>query len=62
MDTYWMTRINEAMVIDVPETAVLLIDANLQDPSEILLEMVVRWHGGHDVVYNERERQVDIKK
>lgn len=38
--------------------AVMLIDADLQDPPEVMLEMIDRWHEGYDVVYGVRgERQ-----
>ncbi len=32
-------------------SAVVLIDADLQDPPEVILEMVDRWRAGYDVVY-----------
>jgi polyisoprenyl-phosphate glycosyltransferase len=31
--------------------AVVLIDADLQDPPEVILEMIERWKAGYDVVY-----------
>lgn len=31
--------------------AVVLIDADLQDPPELILEMIERWKAGYDVVY-----------
>jgi polyisoprenyl-phosphate glycosyltransferase len=31
--------------------AVVLIDADLQDPPEVILEMIERWEAGYDVVY-----------
>lgn len=34
--------------------AVVLIDADLQDPPEVIKEMVNRWHEGYDVVYGVR--------
>jgi len=34
--------------------AVVLMDADLQDPPEIVLEMVARWRAGYDVVYGRR--------
>jgi polyisoprenyl-phosphate glycosyltransferase len=38
--------------------AVVIIDADLQDPPEVVLEMVERWKQGYDVVYGLRtERQ-----
>lgn len=38
--------------------AVVLIDADLQDPPEVIVEMVARWREGYDVVYGQRtERQ-----
>jgi glycosyltransferase involved in cell wall biosynthesis len=37
--------------------AVILIDADLQDPPEIIAEMIARWKDGYDVVYAVRERR-----
>jgi polyisoprenyl-phosphate glycosyltransferase len=34
--------------------AVVLMDADLQDPPEVILEMVARWREGYDVVYGRR--------
>ena len=34
--------------------AVMLIDADLQDPPEVLPEMIARWREGYDVVYGVR--------
>lgn len=34
--------------------SVVLIDADLQDPPEIILDMVARWREGYDVVYGKR--------
>ncbi len=34
--------------------AVVIIDADLQDPPEIILEMAARWQDGYDVVYGVR--------
>lgn len=34
--------------------AVVLIDADLQDPPEVVLEMVAKWREGYDVVYGTR--------
>jgi dolichol-phosphate mannosyltransferase len=34
--------------------AVIVMDADLQDPPEVVLEMVARWREGYDVVYAER--------
>jgi len=34
--------------------AVVIIDADLQDPPEVILEMVARWHDGYHVVYGMR--------
>lgn len=35
--------------------AVILIDADLQDPPEVILEMIAKWREGYDVVYGVRE-------
>jgi polyisoprenyl-phosphate glycosyltransferase len=34
--------------------AVVLIDADLQDPPELIVDMVARWREGYDVVYGKR--------
>ena len=45
--------------------AVILIDGDLQDPPELILEMIERWQAGHEVVYairSEREGESRFKK
>ncbi len=37
--------------------AVVLMDADLQDPPEVVLDMIAKWHEGYDVVYAQRERR-----
>ena len=37
--------------------AVVLIDADLQDPPELIPKMLACWEEGHDVVYGTRERR-----
>ena len=37
--------------------AVVLIDADLQDPPEVVIEMLVKWEQGADVVYGVRKRR-----
>jgi polyisoprenyl-phosphate glycosyltransferase len=37
--------------------AVVLIDGDLQDPPEVILEMVARWRAGADVVYGQRRQR-----
>ncbi len=37
--------------------AVVLIDADLQDPPEVILEMIERWKAGYEVVYAVREKR-----
>lgn len=39
--------------------AVVLIDADLQDPPEVVVEMVARWREGYDVVYGTRTERLD---
>jgi len=34
--------------------AVIVMDADLQDPPELLLEMIAKWKDGHEVVFAER--------
>lgn len=38
--------------------AVVLIDADLQDPPELILEMIERWKAGYEVVYAVREKRI----
>jgi dolichol-phosphate mannosyltransferase len=37
--------------------AVVIIDADLQDPPEVIPEMIVRWREGYEVVYGQRTRR-----
>lgn len=37
--------------------AVVVIDADLQDPPELIGEMIEKWHLGYDVVYAQREHR-----
>jgi dolichol-phosphate mannosyltransferase len=37
--------------------AVVVMDADLQDPPEVVLEMVARWRAGFDVVYGRRRKR-----
>lgn len=37
--------------------AVVIIDADLQDPPEVIEEMVERWREGYEVVYGQRRRR-----
>jgi len=37
--------------------AVVVIDSDLQDPPEVIREMVARWREGYDVVYGVREQR-----
>lgn len=37
--------------------AVIVMDADLQDPPEVILEMTARWREGHEIVYAVRERR-----
>jgi dolichol-phosphate mannosyltransferase len=38
--------------------AVILIDADLQDPPELILDMIERWKAGFQVVYAVREKRI----
>jgi polyisoprenyl-phosphate glycosyltransferase len=38
--------------------AVVVMDGDLQDPPEVVLEMVDRWRSGYDVVYGQRRTRV----
>src|SRR5207237_1146720 len=37
--------------------AIMVIDADLQDPPELIPEFVARWQEGYDIVYGVRERR-----
>ncbi|MBQ7006372.1 MAG: glycosyltransferase family 2 protein, partial [Oscillospiraceae bacterium] len=37
--------------------AVIIIDADLQDPPEVIPEMIKQWKAGYDVVYGQREKR-----
>lgn len=37
--------------------AVVIIDADLQDPPEVIPQMVAKWREGYDVVYGKREKR-----
>src|SRR5436190_18552556 len=37
--------------------AVVMLDGDLQDPPEVILEMLSRWREGYDVVYGQRARR-----
>ena len=36
---------------------VVVMDADLQDPPEIIYEMIERWRDGYDVIYGERRKR-----
>jgi dolichol-phosphate mannosyltransferase len=42
--------------------AVVLIDADLQDPPELILDMIERWKAGYEVVYAVREKRLGESK
>src|SRR6478735_3700147 len=45
--------------------AVIVLDADLQDPPEVVLELAARWREGYDVVYavrDEREGETRFKR
>ncbi|MFM2062493.1 MAG: hypothetical protein RLZZ507_2163 [Cyanobacteriota bacterium] len=37
----------------VPGNSIIVIDADLQDPPELILTMIDKWHEGYQVVYTE---------
>jgi glycosyltransferase involved in cell wall biosynthesis len=39
--------------------AVVLLDADLQDPPELVIEMAARWRDGYDMVYAKRDRRIN---
>lgn len=39
--------------------AVIIMDADLQDPPEVALELIERWHEGYDVAYAQRRSRED---
>jgi glycosyltransferase involved in cell wall biosynthesis len=40
-----------------PGNAVIIMDADLQDPPDVVLEMAARWREGFDVIYGVREER-----
>jgi glycosyltransferase involved in cell wall biosynthesis len=38
-------------------SAVIVIDADLQDPPEVILKMIEKWKEGYDVVYGKRTKR-----
>ena len=36
---------------------VLIMDADLQDPPELITDMILKWHEGYDVVYGKRNQR-----
>jgi polyisoprenyl-phosphate glycosyltransferase len=42
--------------------AVVIIDADLQDPPEVIAQFVEKWQQGYDVVYGIREKRVGEKR
>ena len=43
--------------MDYRGEAVVVIDADLQDPPELILEMIEKWKQGFDVVYAKRTKR-----
>ncbi len=39
--------------------AVVIMDSDMQDPPEVALELIERWHEGYDVVYAQRRTRQD---
>jgi len=37
---------------------IILMDADMQDPPEVILEMIVKWEKGYDVVYAKRKHRI----
>lgn len=37
--------------------AIVVIDADLQDPPEVILEMIKKWKQGYEVVYGKRDKR-----
>jgi dolichol-phosphate mannosyltransferase len=42
--------------------AIMVIDADLQDPPELIPTFVAKWHEGYDVVYGVREKRIGESK
>jgi dolichol-phosphate mannosyltransferase len=47
-----------AGIDEVDGEAIVIIDADLQDPPEVIPEMINKWQEGYDVVYGVRKRRV----
>lgn len=41
-------------------TVVVVIDADLQDPPELILQMIEKWSEGSDVVYAQKQRRIGV--
>ncbi len=37
--------------------AIVVIDADLQDPPEVILKMIEKWKDGYEVVYGKRAKR-----
>jgi dolichol-phosphate mannosyltransferase len=44
----------------VTGSVIVVIDADLQDPPELILEMMAKWHEGFDVVYAQKQRREGV--
>ncbi len=41
-------------------TVVVVIDADLQDPPELIIQMIEKWSEGSDVVYAQKQRRIGV--
>lgn len=46
-----------AGVLNAAGDAVVIIDADLQDPPELIIDMISKWQQGYDVVYAKRKKR-----
>src|SRR5215212_7485135 len=44
----------------VTGNVVVVIDADLQDPPELILDMMAKWRDGYDVVYAQKKRREGV--
>lgn len=44
----------------VTGNVIVVIDADLQDPPELILEMMAKWREGYDVVYAQKKRRAGV--
>lgn len=39
--------------------AIIIIDADLQDPPELIPDMIEKWEQGYEVIYGKRKKEME---